>query len=110
MERFWAPRGIKNLIKPLQNNEAYRVYRSAPSSNRPARPRSGQARAEMIVRASCLESLAALAVLPLLLFVVLAIALLLFLLLSLLLRRLQCSTLSGLTRFPFHDSQVTGSA
>ena len=61
----------------------------------------------MIVWASCLESLAALAIRALLLFVVLALPLSLFLLLSLLLRRLQCSTLSSIKRFPFHDNQVS---
>ena len=80
------------------------VDRNAPFSNRPARPRSGRARAETIVRACCLYSLAALASLALLLFVVLALVLSLFLLLLLLLQRLQCAMLSSLTRFPFHDS------
>ena len=59
-----------------------------------------------IMHACCVDAGAALAALALLLLLVLALLLLSLLLLSLLLRRLKCSTLSSLTRFPFHDSQV----
>ena len=80
--------------------------RNAPSSKRPARPRSGRARAYAIVLDCWLEALAALAALAWLLVLLLALWLSLFLLLSLLLPCLACLRLSLLPRFPFHDSQV----
>ena len=63
-----------------------------------------------IMHACCVDAGAALAALALLLLLVLALLLLSLLLLSLWLRRLQCVGLFRLPRFPFHDSQVTGSA
>ena len=59
-----------------------------------------------IMHACCVDARAALAALALMLLLVLPLLLWSLLLLSLLLLRLQCSTLSRLTRFPFHDSQV----
>ena len=59
------------------------------------------------MHACCVDARAALAPLALLLLLVLALLLLSLLLLSLLLRCLQCLGLSRLSRFPFHDSQVS---
>ena len=104
--RVSKTRETYEAIRVLQGPATVGSYRSAPSSNRPASPRSGRARAEALVRAwlsrfsggsrhSRLAPLCGHGAL-----------LLQILLLSLLSPRLQCWTLSRLSRFPFHDSQV----
>ena len=69
--RVSKTRETYEAIRVLQGPATVGSYRSAPSSNRPASPRSGRARAEALVRACCLDSRAALVTLALLLFVVL---------------------------------------
>ena len=105
--RVSKTRETSEAIRVLQGPATVGSYRSAPSSNRPASPRSGRARAGALLRAwlsrfsggsrhSRLAPLCGHGAL-----------LLQILLLSLLSPRLQCWTLSRLSRFPFHDSQVS---
>ena len=68
--RVSKTRETYEAIRVLQGPATVGSYRSAPSSNRPASPRSGRARAEALVRACRLDSRAALVTLALPLFVV----------------------------------------
>ena len=78
------------FLEEVSNVSPSLSYRDAPSSKRPARPRSGRARAYAILRACCIDRRGALATLALLCFVVFALLLSLFLLLLLLSPCLQC--------------------
>ena len=108
--RVSKTRETYEAIRVLQGPATVGSYRSAPSSNRPASPRSGRARAEALVRASLSRFSGGSRHSRLAPLCGHGALLLQILLLSLLSPRLQCWTLSRLSRFPFHDSQVTGSA